>query len=398
MDPVLLVQALGLVLGIPITLWITLRHWSRQRLLVWQEAATSCGFHVVEMGPPLRARAGPVEVRIDAVKGKIQEIQITVVVPGLPDFDKVRIHPAATAHPPPYPLVPEFETGDARFDRKLSLEGPARLVLALLDAPTRDLLLSLNAEDRLEISHGEIRVARHSLMLSHVLPDLLEVGRRFAQPRNVLQRLVKNVHSDPEPGVRLQNLLLLVHELPGKPVTVKALRTACSDPSPEVRLRAAQELGAEGRDALLEFAENREDDALSAGAVSILDRELPVERLVAILDHALDRCRILTARACVEVLGHVGSAADVLPLEEVAERFYDLILRRAARQAIAEIQSRLPGASPGQLSLALSEAGKLSLALSEAGGLTLATDLPAGHLSLPPEEPERSPASGEEED
>ena len=43
-------------------------------------------------------------------------------------------------------------------------------------------------------------------------------------------------------------------------------------------------------------------------------------------------------------------------------------------QAIAEIQLRLPGATPGQLSLAGAEAGQLSLAQAEAGQLSIATD------------------------
>jgi len=82
--------------------------------------------------------------------------------------------------------------------------------------------------------------------------------------------------------------------------------------------------------------------------------------------------------------------AAVLPLEEAAESFsHGPELVRATRQAIAEIQSRLPGASPGQLSLAGVETGQLSLA-TESGELSLATADPAGELSLPPEEPESS--------
>ena len=50
---------------------------------------------------------------------------------------------------------------------------------------------------------------------------------------------------------------------------------------------------------------------------------------------------------------------------------------QAAWQAIAEIQARLPGASPGQLSLATAETGQLSLAPADQ----------AGELSLPPEKP-----------
>jgi HEAT repeat protein len=202
-----------------------------------------------------------------------------------------------------------------------------------------------------------------------------------------------------------------------------------------VRLRAAKELGAEGRDVLLALAESKGDDALSAQAVSILGGELPFERSRALLTLALDRRRLQTACACLERLGHsqdtadvetlakvmaseenelaaaaalalgatgsstaepplilaleqerkdlwvaaatalgrVGSAAAVLPLKEAAERSaLNLDLRKAARQAIAEIQSRLSSASPGQLSLAATEAGQLSLAQGEAGQLSLA--------------------------
>jgi HEAT repeat protein len=192
---------------------------------------------------------------------------------------------------------------------------------------------------------------------------------------------------------------------------------------------------------LFELAESLEDDAVSAEAVSILDRTLPCERTQSILFDALHRRRLQTARACLEALGksgdaaaidalakvialekgelatvaalalgttgspaaeptlllalqreeadlwiaaasalgRVGSAEAVLPLKEAAERSWlDLELRRATRQAMAEIQSRLSGASPGQLSLAGTEAGQLSLAAD-----------PAGQLSLPSEEPEQ---------
>lgn len=46
--------------------------------------------------------------------------------------------------------------------------------------------------------------------------------------------------------------------------------------------------------------------------------------------------------------------------------------RGSCRQAIAEIQSRLPGAGAGQLSIAAGEAGALSLAEGDAGRLSIA--------------------------
>jgi hypothetical protein len=77
--------------------------------------------------------------------------------------------------------------------------------------------------------------------------------------------------------------------------------------------------------------------------------------------------------AITEALGRVGSATAVLPLHELTERpGMTAPERRAARQALAEIRSRLHGASPGQLSLAEGEAGDLSLANDGAGHVSLA--------------------------
>jgi HEAT repeat protein len=80
------------------------------------------------------------------------------------------------------------------------------------------------------------------------------------------------------------------------------------------------------------------------------------------------------AAAAAEALGSVGSAAAVLALKEAADSTgASTGLRRAARQAVAEIQSRLQGASPGQVSLAEGEAGQLSLAGEDpVGRVTLA--------------------------
>jgi HEAT repeat protein len=89
--------------------------------------------------------------------------------------------------------------------------------------------------------------------------------------------------------------------------------------------------------------------------------------LVAALERDVPDIRAAAAAA----LGRVGSAAAVLPLKEAEVRYRDDPTRRAARQAVAAIQSRLPGASPGQLSLATGDAGALSLAEDETGRLSL---------------------------
>lgn len=426
---------------------------SRRRLQVWERAAASCHLQVEEVSSSsarrlrLAARAGPVKVRIEGARELEDDLQVVIVAPGLPGFSEVTIRELRD----PVPWVQEIEVGDEPFDSTFYVGGPMRLVCALLDAEARGLLVSVNAECRLELVGGELQAETSDMKLSYVLPGLVDLGWRFSQSRNVRRRLARNARRDPVAGVRLQNLRLLVHESPGDPRTVKALlRRACSDLSPKIRLWAAGELGAEGRDVLLQLAGSEEDDDCSAQAVSALGLELPFERTNAILVQALRGRHIQTARACLEALGRsgtaaavddlakvmacekgelavaaaqalrttgtfaaeppliqalqhetaevqvaaanglgrLGSAAAVLPLEEAAERSpRDHELRLATRQAIAEIQSRVPGASPGQLSLARVEMGQLSLAQAEAGQLSLATD-PAGQLSLPPGEPE----------
>ncbi|HYU31628.1 MAG TPA: HEAT repeat domain-containing protein [Thermoanaerobaculia bacterium] len=421
----------------------------RVRRQALRDTVELCGLHMVSISRPgaslkLAADAGPVKVRIEDIRERKREfgIRVTVAFPGPPGFTGVRIR--REAYKPPG--AREVEIGDDLFDGTFYIEGPTRLLSVLLDAETRRLLVSVNAEGRLRISGGELQVETFDVHLANLLPLLLDLTRRFSEEVDVAPRLAENARQDPNAGVRLWNLLVLLRELPGQPGTVAAIRAACADPSLQVRLRAAMALGAEARDVLVELAETAEDDSCSAQAVSHLNRELGFERTRAILGHALRKRRHQTARACLEVigtsgeaaavdllekvlavekgelaaaaalalgatgspaaepalllalrrdkadvqvaaataLGHAGSAAAVLPLKEADQKSPDDELRRAARQAIAQIQSRLPGASPGQLSLSGAEEGQLSLAQAEAGQLSLAADQ-AGQLSLPPE-------------
>ncbi len=93
---------------------------------------------------------------------------------------------------------------------------------------------------------------------------------------------------------------------------------------------------------------------------------------------ALDRDGPTVWPAIAEALGQVGTAAAVAPLRTMAARFqFDLGLRRASRQAIAEIQSRLTGATPGQLALADGASGQLSLAEERGEGrVSMADEVP----------------------
>jgi HEAT repeat protein len=434
--------------------WFGVRYWRSHRMRHWQDAAVSCRLQIVKASPgsnpQLIARAGQAEVRIKPSGETGRTTRITIKASGPPDFHRVRIRPQSM-----FQFTREIEIGDAPFDGAFAIDGPERLVAALLDEGTRRLMSRLNGEGLLDLSLSELRINLSDLQIPRVLPLLLDLHKRFAELLDVPRRLAENASQDPVPGVRLYNLFVLIHELPKDPVTAEALRKAASDPSPEVRLRVAKALGAEGHGILRELAQGVEEDAVSAEAVSALDRELPFEQTSAILDRALTRRRLRTAHACLKAigrsgaaaaidalakvmakeygelapasaqalgttgspaaepplikalqrdqsdirvaaanaLGRVGSTAAVLPLKEAAERSrLDLELRRAVRQAIGEIQSRVHGASPGQLSLAGAEAGQLSLAQAEAGQLSLATD-PAGQLSISDDSPDAVPGS-----
>ncbi len=412
----------------------------RRRHHACRGTVESCGFQVVSTSRPsaywlrIEARSGPVSVKIEDIRKRNRDfgMMISMTFPGLPGFPGVKLR--REVYKPRG--AREVEIGDESFDSAFFVEGPVRLLSVLLDADARRLLLEVDKEGRLGISGGEIRLETWERNLASHLLHLLDIARRFSEPADVAERLTENARQDPEAGVRLHNLLLLAREFPGEPGTVETLRSALSDPSSQVRLRAALALGGETRDILLGVAESLEDDDSGALAVQRLGRELPDERLRAILSGALRKRLLQTARACLESLGRgedptavdtlekvlavekgelaaaaaqalgdtsspdaeppllealrrdkmkirvaaanalrrAGSAAAVLPLKEASESTRDPDLRRATRQAIAEIQSRLQGASPGQLSLAGGETGQLSLAATEGGELSLASD------------------------
>jgi len=268
--------------------------------------------------------------------------------------------------------------------------------------------------------------------LPMVLRAAIDLAKRLVAPDDVARRIADNQAGEPEAGVRLKALLTLLREFPEHEATREALIAAREDPDAEVRVRAGIALKADGRDVLLGVAGGEgAEDATSARAVEALGRSLTLAQTAELLENALRTERVATAKVCLgilgrhagaqatgvlakvllvekgelaeaaaralaatgdasaeapllralaegapalqqaaaEALGRVGSAAAVPPLR--AAESQDAALRGAARQAVAEIQSRLVGAAPGQLSLAGGEAGQLSIAEDEVGHLSL---------------------------
>ena len=328
----------------------------------------------------------------------------------------------------------EVEIGDDAFDGEFFVDGGS--AVPLLDGKTREALLELRKDASVEIEEGELRVdLADVLRLEDVLERTIAVARRLMAPTEMPNRLATNARRDPLPFVRYQNLKMLVEQFPLHSAVPAALRAACADPDPDIRLWAAPQAGEKGLAALLDMAEDESDED-AADAIEALGAHLPIDRARTILAHAVKNHRRRTACACLdllgrsggpaivesivevlstdegepavaaaralrtldvpaaevaliealsrdvpglpaaaaETLGRGGSAAAVLPLQEVAEVATDRQLLRAARQAVAEIQSRLTGASPGQLTLASGDAGQLSMSNDETGRVSLAGD------------------------
>lgn len=273
---------------------------------------------------------------------------------------------------------------------------------------------------------------------AHVLKAMVAAAQRLVRPRDLVARLVDNLEREPEAAVRLKNLQVLLERYPRHPRARAALNDALGDRNDEVRLRAALALETPAaRETLLGIACGEHSaDEHAARAVGGLGEYLALKQVRSILEQALRRRREATAEACLlqlarrgrgqgigllqkvlalekgflaaaaaralgasgrreaeppllaaldrhspetltavaRALARVGTAAAVLPLRAASEHNWDSGFRSAARQAIAAIQSRLEGASPGQLSLAENEAGQLTLAEDDDG---------TGRLSLP---------------
>lgn len=267
--------------------------------------------------------------------------------------------------------------------------------------------------------------AKHPGLPPTALRPVVDLAERLVRPEDLAQRIADNTVSEPIAAIRIGNLKVLASEFPDHPATRAALVAALDDPADEVRLEGARTQGDAGVRTLLKIALGpASQDAHAAEAIALsgdrftsrharwaLRRAIParrrlvvkacLERLVTVDDARTvsavaaalwsedDEVALAASRALAEArapgfeemliaalehrlndvqlqavaaLGRIGSVVAVAPLVDWADRHaLDRWVRGDARQAIARIQSRLPGASPGQLSLAGGEAGQVSL-------------------------------------
>jgi HEAT repeat protein len=275
---------------------------------------------------------------------------------------------------------------------------------------------------------------------------------------SIHERLSRNALADRNPRVRLRNLVLLQRRAPSSREAVETSRALMDFADPSVRLAAAMHLGDEGLATIEALVNAPDvDAALMSDALQHLIANVPVTRVGGILESALDshheavqhvaiqgitklghrgaidrlvrvgdgdstRLTVTVATALAQLgdpraepalvrwlgrnneavciaaaraLGTIGTVAAVEPLlPHTKGLLTDADLKRAAREAIEKIQSRLGDVEAGRLSLSevAQRDGALSLS-EEAGKLSMAPDESAGSPVQATEPPPRAAES-----
>lgn len=272
---------------------------------------------------------------------------------------------------------PKDRTGDPEFDRRFSLgsrlwasrgalgpEARAKL-LALLETGPWSLRLSGGALTLRPPREGSEAQAQR---LSALVP-LLRALHGLLQPQPAGERWVMGLaRSDPSPGARARAIDLLT-EAPLAGEVRGLVEAALVDPSPEVKLAAALALA--NISILNDMGPEVLVRALSRDAGRVL-KGLEAAR-------AEDALALLLAQededvqvGAAEALGRIGTVGAVEPLRALTERgLLDSASKRAARQAILNIQSRLQGAEAGQIAV-IGEAPQAgAVAVAEGGHLAI---------------------------
>ena len=264
----------------------------------------------------------------------------------------------------------DVKTGDTAFDRVIRVDGDEAVVLAVMDAHARE-VVAKHVQDY----GGTLRLVTGVLTLEyldlptralrivtdvHAVREMAEaLGTRY-QRKGRVRCLAENAMTDPDPAVRLRNLEVLVgQEIDENEFAVAALDAAIAHDDPRVRL-----LGAIGRG---------EDEIVRAialeGSPPPSVRVRALGHLVAVLETGEAEALLLEVSrdaeaevqlAVVEALGRVGTTRSVERLHALSGLLS--AVGRAASEAASQIQGRLEGAAPGQLSIASDEGGAVSLA------------------------------------
>lgn len=278
----------------------------------------------------------------------------------------------------PFPEAVNTPTGDPGFDAKVALAASEPVALALSPALRAETIRRVKDQTiRVDSGHvrRRLRIGAPADTLA-ALRDLAAYARRL-ELGDLREAIASKIPDEPLVSARLKALRCLVREWPDHPVTAAALdRVARNDPDAGLRLDAA--LCVPG------FAHERASSATVAEVVHALRygddfRDRMLECLKGAAPEAAillelvsrghpDHDQVVLFHAALARLGEIGDEKTVEHLVAIKS---SLELRNAISRAVAAIQSRLPGAGPGQLTIAGDAgAGDLSLAAQD-GALSL---------------------------
>jgi hypothetical protein len=204
--------------------------------------------------------------------------------------------------------------GQQSFDRFVQVAGPEDVVLAVLPATIRK---------SFQAWVGLGGTLKDGALTCHLpndetgperIPAALQELAGFAKAMavdSVPAALQSNVERDPETGIRLRSLRLLVRDYSRTKQVSAALAAALSDADPEVVLFAAHhQVGAAAREALVKLVANTKvPEELRAAAVELLAQAHPWPAVRECMSKALYTRGATIRRAAVRAAGEAKDAA-----------------------------------------------------------------------------------------
>jgi HEAT repeat protein len=202
-------------------------------------------------------------------------------------------------------------TGDTGFDDSVEVRGEPRNVLALLNWELRHRVSEfVRLGGRLRDGALTCCVPNtfSSKEIAHPLSLGLALAHELSSPGDsVCKRLARNATSDPQPGVRLSNLLELHESFAHTAEASEASRTDLKDRGPWVRLAAARFLKDESLDVLENLAahDHAVPAAAAAEAVALVAARSSAPRAAPFLMAILKTRSGEVRRQAVEELGRI---------------------------------------------------------------------------------------------
>lgn len=351
--------------------WFT---WRRNRAQnVWGDAAGLLGTMSIRFDQGLQTLGGvldgvSVRVSVDgAGGGRHTRIAATTDVPEGFAFRR-REAPVSSSHD---------VTGDAAFDQAVALEGPRVAGMAILDAPLRRRIAEAVALG-VRLEHSELVVRRPGVIgdgetLANIVRVVAELARRLADAHRAdrVERLVNVATRDPESGVRVHALRILIDHYSDDPAARSALDRSLVDAAAEVRMMGASGVGPSGFEAMRSIAN---DATLPAAArASALDKLVtlfPRSQSAPALTKALDDQTTAARKIAIIALGKMRHAPALSRLVSLAGRAVEPEEQAALAQALGRLGD--PSAENALLGLLDAEDSSVrtasALALGRIGG------------------------------